>query len=171
MTDLNGGALFNAEFGIRHRGSTVPERSGVALSFCRRPLIDIDGGSGIKIIGITSIDDNKSFINYLVRFSNASYGEYPVNVLIDEYISEGGKALGAGSVVAGLRVIKNGVHSFNGARLDGVRVQLPVLISPPENPCVGEEFNADGILWSPVDGGRARVIYSGAGVYTKLINF
>ncbi|WP_228386129.1 hypothetical protein, partial [Pseudomonas helleri] len=25
------------EFGIRHRGSTVPERSGVALSFCRRP--------------------------------------------------------------------------------------------------------------------------------------
>ncbi|WP_218189983.1 hypothetical protein, partial [Pseudomonas sp. FSL W5-0203] len=32
-----GGALFNAEFGIRHRGSTVPERSGVALSFCRRP--------------------------------------------------------------------------------------------------------------------------------------
>ncbi|MEH6613774.1 UvrD-helicase domain-containing protein, partial [Pseudomonas marincola] len=26
------------EFGIRHRGSTVPERSGVALSFCRRPV-------------------------------------------------------------------------------------------------------------------------------------
>jgi hypothetical protein len=25
MTDLNSGALFNAEFGIRHRGSTVPE--------------------------------------------------------------------------------------------------------------------------------------------------
>ncbi|WP_223184007.1 hypothetical protein, partial [Pseudomonas fragi] len=39
MTDLNGGALFNAEFGIRHRGSTVPERSGVALSFCRRPVL------------------------------------------------------------------------------------------------------------------------------------
>ncbi|WP_206540879.1 hypothetical protein, partial [Pseudomonas helleri] len=38
-TDLNGGALFNAEFGIRHRGSTVPERSGVALSFCRRLAI------------------------------------------------------------------------------------------------------------------------------------
>ncbi|MDV5221790.1 hypothetical protein RZ767_022090, partial [Pseudomonas aeruginosa] len=37
-TDLNGGALFNAEFGIRHRGSTVPERSGVALSFCRRRI-------------------------------------------------------------------------------------------------------------------------------------
>ncbi|WP_416199468.1 hypothetical protein [Pseudomonas helleri] len=36
MTDLNGGALFNAEFGVRHRGSIVPERSGVALSFCRR---------------------------------------------------------------------------------------------------------------------------------------
>ncbi|OPE09220.1 hypothetical protein APA58_33615 [Pseudomonas aeruginosa] len=38
-TDLNGGALFNAEFGIRHRGSTVPERSGVALSFCRRQYL------------------------------------------------------------------------------------------------------------------------------------
>ncbi|CAM5431815.1 hypothetical protein SSTU70S_02725 [Stutzerimonas stutzeri] len=37
VADLDGGALFNAEFGIRHRGSTVPERSGVALSFCRRP--------------------------------------------------------------------------------------------------------------------------------------
>jgi hypothetical protein len=36
LTDLNGGALFNAEFGIRHRGNTVPERSGVALSFCGR---------------------------------------------------------------------------------------------------------------------------------------
>ncbi|KMN23831.1 hypothetical protein TU85_06275, partial [Pseudomonas helleri] len=43
MTDLNGGALFNAEFGIRHRGSTVPERSGVALSFCRRRLSHSDG--------------------------------------------------------------------------------------------------------------------------------
>ncbi|WP_206540875.1 hypothetical protein, partial [Pseudomonas helleri] len=41
-TDLNGGALFNAEFGIRHRGSTVPERSGVALSFCRRPFYTSD---------------------------------------------------------------------------------------------------------------------------------
>src|SRR5690606_14522196 len=38
MTDLNGGAFFNAEFGIGHRGNTVPERSGVALSFCGRPL-------------------------------------------------------------------------------------------------------------------------------------
>jgi hypothetical protein len=37
MTDLNSGALFNAKFGIRHRGSTVPERSGVALSIRRRP--------------------------------------------------------------------------------------------------------------------------------------
>ncbi|WP_228393129.1 hypothetical protein, partial [Pseudomonas helleri] len=27
-------------FGIRHRGSTVPERSGVALSFCRRPFLN-----------------------------------------------------------------------------------------------------------------------------------
>jgi superfamily I DNA and/or RNA helicase len=42
MTDLNGGALFNAEFGIRHRGSTVPERSGVALSFCRRRVLADD---------------------------------------------------------------------------------------------------------------------------------
>jgi hypothetical protein len=33
MTGLNGGALFKAEFRIRHRGSTVPEMSGVALIF------------------------------------------------------------------------------------------------------------------------------------------
>src|SRR5690606_26771189 len=38
MTDLNGGAFFNTEFGIGHRGNTVPERSGVALSFCGRPM-------------------------------------------------------------------------------------------------------------------------------------
>ncbi|WLI10669.1 MULTISPECIES: hypothetical protein [Pseudomonas] len=44
MTDFNGGALFNAEFGIRHRGCTVPERSGVALRFFRRRLNDIIGG-------------------------------------------------------------------------------------------------------------------------------
>ena len=36
-TDLDSGALCNAEFGIGHRGSTVPEWSGVALSFCGRP--------------------------------------------------------------------------------------------------------------------------------------
>src|SRR5690606_19925177 len=42
MTDLNGGAFFNAEFGIGHRGNTVPERSGVALSFCGRPFFGIN---------------------------------------------------------------------------------------------------------------------------------
>ncbi|OVZ29183.1 hypothetical protein CDO41_35630, partial [Pseudomonas aeruginosa] len=54
-TDLNGGALFNAEFGIRHRGSTVPERSGVALSFCRRPAIYRSGfNSNDKVNGGSS---------------------------------------------------------------------------------------------------------------------
>tara|TARA_R110002095_G_scaffold216077_2_gene212016 strand:+ start:18956 stop:19291 length:336 start_codon:yes stop_codon:yes gene_type:complete len=38
LTELNDGALFDAEFGIGHRGSTVPERSGVALSFRGRPF-------------------------------------------------------------------------------------------------------------------------------------
>ncbi|WP_222936252.1 hypothetical protein, partial [Pseudomonas gessardii] len=38
LTELNDGALFDAEFGIGHRGSTVPERSGVALSFRGRQL-------------------------------------------------------------------------------------------------------------------------------------
>ncbi|WP_233099555.1 hypothetical protein, partial [Pseudomonas psychrophila] len=38
LTELNDRALFNAEFGIGHRGSTVPERSGVALSFRGRPF-------------------------------------------------------------------------------------------------------------------------------------
>ncbi|MGH8601400.1 MAG: hypothetical protein ACREXR_01050, partial [Gammaproteobacteria bacterium] len=54
MTELKGGALFNAEFGIRHRGSTVPEWSGVALSFCRRPAIYL---KGIELYRrVTSID-------------------------------------------------------------------------------------------------------------------
>ncbi|TBU86331.1 hypothetical protein DNK44_23505 [Pseudomonas dryadis] len=47
MTDLNGGALFNAEFGIKHRGSTVPERSGVALRFCRRPVFAVRSTVGL----------------------------------------------------------------------------------------------------------------------------
>ncbi|WP_234452331.1 hypothetical protein, partial [Pseudomonas sp. MF6751] len=44
LTELNDGALFDAEFGIGHRGSTVPERSGVALSFRGRRAISILGG-------------------------------------------------------------------------------------------------------------------------------
>ena len=38
QADLNVGALFDAEFVVRH-GNTVPERSGVALSFCGRQVI------------------------------------------------------------------------------------------------------------------------------------
>jgi len=34
---LNGDAFFDAEFVIGHGGSTLPEWSGVALSFCGRP--------------------------------------------------------------------------------------------------------------------------------------
>ncbi|WP_421527579.1 hypothetical protein, partial [Pseudomonas brenneri] len=41
LTELNDGALFDAEFGIGHRGSTVPERSGVALSFRGRPTLSV----------------------------------------------------------------------------------------------------------------------------------
>ena len=40
LTELNDGALFDAEFGIGHRGSTVPERSGVALSFRGRQALE-----------------------------------------------------------------------------------------------------------------------------------
>ncbi|PRW94881.1 O-antigen ligase family protein [Pseudomonas fluorescens] len=50
MTDLNGGALFNAEFGIRHRDSTVPERSGVALSFRRRLVFSLFSCATIVIL-------------------------------------------------------------------------------------------------------------------------
>lgn len=32
LTELNGGALFNAEFFIKHRGSTVPDGSDVAAA-------------------------------------------------------------------------------------------------------------------------------------------
>jgi hypothetical protein len=37
VTELYGHTLFDAEFVIGHRGNTVPERSGVALSFRGRP--------------------------------------------------------------------------------------------------------------------------------------
>ena len=37
MTELDGYALFDAKFVIGHRGNTVPERLGVALSFRGRP--------------------------------------------------------------------------------------------------------------------------------------
>ncbi|MCC4262813.1 hypothetical protein LL270_19600, partial [Pseudomonas aestusnigri] len=38
QTDLDVGAFFETEFVVRH-GDTVPERSGVALSFCGRQEI------------------------------------------------------------------------------------------------------------------------------------
>ena len=38
QTDLDVRAFFETEFVVRH-GDTVQERSGVALSFCRRPYI------------------------------------------------------------------------------------------------------------------------------------
>ncbi|WP_208605237.1 hypothetical protein, partial [Pseudomonas abietaniphila] len=48
-----GGAFFNAEFGIRHRGSTVPERSGVALSFCRRLALGSINSHGGDVLGLS----------------------------------------------------------------------------------------------------------------------
>ena len=40
QTDLDVGAFFETEFVVRH-GDTVQERSGVALSFCRRHDSDV----------------------------------------------------------------------------------------------------------------------------------
>ncbi|WP_265534910.1 hypothetical protein, partial [Pseudomonas saponiphila] len=37
--ELKGRTFGDTEFVIGHSGSTVPERSGVALSFCGRPVI------------------------------------------------------------------------------------------------------------------------------------
>ncbi|WP_236468573.1 hypothetical protein, partial [Pseudomonas sp. PA-3-10C] len=48
LTELNDGALFDAEFGIGHRGSTVPERSGVALSFRGRHRLSTLGKGDFK---------------------------------------------------------------------------------------------------------------------------
>jgi hypothetical protein len=67
-TDLNGGALFNAEFGIRHRGSTVPERSGVALSFCRRRLINSVRAEWLKVNAYFVMDrPSISFFVYISK--------------------------------------------------------------------------------------------------------
>lgn len=140
------------------------------LGIAIQPLIDIDGGKGIKILGITSIDDNKSYIDYLVRFSNVAYGAFPDNVLIDEYQSEGGKGLLGAENVPRLRIVKNGVMTMQGITIQKARLQLPILTAPPSNPAIGEDFNCDGVLWNPV-GARARVTYSGGGVYTLFKAF
>ena len=140
------------------------------LGIAIQPLIDIDGGKGIKILGITSIDDNKSYIDYLVRFSNVAYGAFPDNVLIDEYQSEGGKGLLGAENVPRLRVVKDGVMTMQGITIKKARLQLPILTAPPSNPAIGEDFNCDGVLWNPV-GTRARVTYSGGGVYTLFKAF
>jgi hypothetical protein len=50
MTELNGYTFFDAEFVIGHRSNTVPERSGVALSFRGRPTYRLITMSG-KLYG------------------------------------------------------------------------------------------------------------------------
>lgn len=47
QTDLDVGAFFDAEFVVRH-GNTVPERSGAALSFCRRRPLKPEQGLSVK---------------------------------------------------------------------------------------------------------------------------
>src|SRR5690606_33433689 len=65
MTDLNGGAFFNAEFGIGHRGNTVPERSGVALSFCGRPPISLNHqGPGPYIVKVPKESCRSNFLGW-----------------------------------------------------------------------------------------------------------
>lgn len=135
------------------------------LNIAIQPLIELDGGKGIKILGVNSIGDNKAYIDCLIRFTNNSYGVYSDNVLIDEYYSEGNKGFIGAENVPRLRVVKDGIMTMQGMVLRDVRVQLPIRTSPPPSPMPGESFNADGVLWQPVPGGRARVIYQGAGVY------
>lgn len=151
--------------GVNLDSGTTPDL-GIAV----QPLIDIDGGDGIKIIGLYSGADDKAYIDGLIRFTNASYGVYPSDVLIDEYTSLGGKGLiGSGSVTR-LRIVKDGVMTLQGITMKDMRLQLPILTAPPTSPAIGEDFNCDGVLWNPV-GARARVTYSGAGVYAKAHNF
>lgn len=152
--------------GVNLDSGTTPDL-GIAV----QPLIDIDGGDGIKILGLYSFADDKSYIDALIRFTNTSYGVYPTDVLIDEYSSIGAKGLLGSANVSRLRVVKDGTMTMQGMTMQGMRLQMQTLTSPPASPAVGEEFNADGVAWTPVTGGRARVIYSGAGVYTKIMNF
>lgn len=133
-----------------------------------QPLIDIDGGSGIKILGITSIADNKAYIDYLIRFSNSAYGAYSSDVLIDGYKSEGSKGTLGNANVTNLRVFNNGVMQYGNAIMSELRVVPIVWAAPPSSPRVDEEFIANGTTWNPVPGGKAKVVYTGGGVYKKL---
>ncbi|MBG4687408.1 GNAT family N-acetyltransferase, partial [Pseudomonas aeruginosa] len=77
-TDLNGGALFNAEFGIRHRGSTVPERSGVALSFCRRPSLGLSIAYNDRNKGL-----GKTLLEYGINYLRNSKTVHRVEILVN----------------------------------------------------------------------------------------
>lgn len=141
------------------------------LNIAVQPLIDIDGGTGIKIVGLYSYGDDKTYISGLIRFSNSAYGVYPDDVLIDTYTSLGAKGLINSANCTKLRIYKGGAISMGGSTLSDLRVQLKILTAAPASPALGEVFNADGVLWQPVPGGRSMVIYAGSGVYTKIVNF
>lgn len=152
-------------------GPNIDSGSTPNLQIATQPIGDIDGGTGITISGILSFSDNKSYISGLIRYSSASYAVYPTDVFIDGYSSEGNKGFINAANVTRLRTTKDGAMAMGGAVLSGLRVQLPILTAAPSSPALGEEFNADGVSWQPVTGGRARVIYTGAGVYTKIVNW
>lgn len=155
-------------------GPSIDSGTTQDMEVAVQPIADIDGGSGIRIAGLLSFADNKNYIDYLIRFTNASYGVYPRDVLIDGYSSEGNKGLLGSANVTDLRIIQGGVHQMNGARMTNVRIQNPVLTKAPTAPAVGELFTADGTLWNPIPGttpGRCIVVYAGSGVYKLVLSF
>ena len=108
MTDLNGGAFFNAEFGIRHRGSTVPERSGVALSFRGRHFywsrLSLQPSSNMQIYHDSLQELSRLKLN--LRGGTKRKRSIPVaacNALVD-YLHGVHKLIFVWSVATGLRI-------------------------------------------------------------------
>lgn len=147
-------------------GPTLDSGTTPDLGGSVQPMIDIDGGFGIKIFGLYSIADDKTYIDALIRFSNNAYGVYPDDVLIDGYKSLGNKGLLGEANVTQLRIVKDGILTLRGFNVRADSIELPIRTAPPTTPRLGVSYNADGVLWKPVGSVRARVIYSGGGVYT-----
>lgn len=165
MLTLQGCTNFTLLSGTIDAGTT-PDLGGAI-----QPLIDIDGGYNIRIIGLLSTNDDKVYVDALVRFLKTSYGSWPDNVTLDGVTSQSNKPLIGSENVTNLKILGKDSWVMRGLVIKEVRIQPVIWKAPPPSPTPGEEFIADGVLWKPVPGGRAKVVYQGSGVYKLIYPF
>lgn len=150
---------------------TVDADTTPDLGISHQSLIDIDGGSNIRIIGMRSTNDSKVYVGSLVRFLKTSFGNWPDNVTLDSVTSEGNKQIFSSENVTNIKILGKDSWVLRGLIIKEARVQPVIWKAPPPSPGIGEEFIADGVTWQPVAGGRAKVVYQGSGVYKLIYSF